>query len=213
MGSADLAVRRAQMGRSLQPMVQANGLRAVGEVGTGYWMALFGVPSPDANLALVDSDDTAIVAETKGKVEATGYPTVFMLAGPASTALLDGGWQAGGSMPFMNSPLAEGHLGTDARVRQATGDDFDVVCDLLAEAYGMTREVADSVGMVLRARTRDEVKIWLLVEGRHAVSTVTTSIVDDAACVWCMGTPARFARRGYGRALLGDVLRRAKDGG
>jgi hypothetical protein len=50
----------------------------------------------------------------------------------------------------------------------------------------------------------------LLIEDAQAVSTVLTSIVDDAVCVWCMGTPARFARRGYGRSLLTDVLLRAQ---
>ena len=42
---------------------------------------------------------------------------------------------------------------------------------------------------------------------------VLTSIVDDAVTVWCMSTPERFARRGYGRAILADSLLRAKSDG
>jgi len=71
------------------------------------------------------------------------------------------------------------------------------------------REVADAIAGILELGDAAG-KIWLLVDEAGAVSTVLTSIVDDAVCVWCMGTPARFARRGYGRALLTDVLLRAK---
>ena len=56
-------------------------------------------------------------------------------------------------------------------------------------------------------------KIWVLDEGDVAVSAVLTSMVDDAVTVWSMSTPARFARRGYGRAILADTLLRAKSDG
>ena len=49
-------------------------------------------------------------------------------------------------------------------------------------------------------------ELWLLEEAGEAVSMVATGLVGDAVSVWAMATPPRFARRGYGSALLSHVL-------
>jgi GNAT superfamily N-acetyltransferase len=208
----ELSLRRSQMGRSCQPWVVYGGPGAVGNVAAGAWLMLTGAPSPDANMALVHDGDAQTLATTRQAVEAAGYQTLFMLAGPSRGVELGSGWQPAGAMPFMSSLLNDEHLRRDRRVRRADESDFDNVVELLGDAYGMTREVAEACVLVLRAE-QDGIDVWLLVDDEHAVSTVMTAIVEDAVCVWCMGTPARFARRGHGRALLGDVLRRAKNGG
>jgi len=212
VNEGELSLRRSQMGRGCQPWVVHGGPRAVGDVAPGAWLMLTGAPSPDVNMALVHDGDAQTLATTKHAVEAAGYPTLFMLAGHSKGVELDGGWQHVGAMPFMSSPLNDEHLRRDRRVRQAEEGDLDTVVELLGDAYGMTYDVAEVCALVLRVE-QDAMYVWLLVDGEQAVSTVMTTIIDDAVCVWCMGTPPRFARRGYGRALLGDVLLRAKNAG
>ncbi len=196
------------MGRSIQPWVPALGPRAVGDLGAGHWVMLSGAPSPDVNVALVHDGEVLTLASARAGVETAGYPTLFMLAGPGRALELGPGWQHAGAMPFMSRVLAGDHLRVDRQVRRAGDGDVETVATLLADAYGMAREVAEVAPTILRV-DQDEMRLWLLVDDGQAVSTVLTSFVDDAVCVWCMGTPARFGRRGYGRALLDDVLARA----
>lgn len=80
MDEAELSLRRSQMGRSARSFLAA-GHRPVEEQGPGYWVALSGASSPDANMALVDSGDSALLVTVLEKVHESGYPTLFMLAG------------------------------------------------------------------------------------------------------------------------------------
>ena len=120
---------------------------------------------------------------------------LFMLAGAGRRSELSAGWQHVGETPFMAFALAGTHPRPDGRVRQAGIDDFDIVSELVASSFGLTQEIGDVVAGILKLGDAAG-KIWLLVDDARAVSTVLTSIIDDAVCVWCMGTPARFARRG-----------------
>ena len=207
MDEAELSLRRSQMGRSARSFL-ASGHHPVEEQGPGYWVALSGAPSPDANMALVDSDDSALLASVLGKVHESGFPTLFVLAGDGRRGRLGTPWQYTGDMPFMAFALTGSDLRPDSRVRQAGPDDFEVVSDLVASSFGLTQEIGDVVASIVQLGDGAG-NIWMLFD-ETAVSTVLTSIVDDAVCVWCMGTPARFARRGYGRALLADALLRAR---
>lgn len=208
MDEVELSLRRSQMGRSARSFL-GTGSRCLASAGPGYWVALSGAPSPDANVALVDTSDAAVLAAVVGQVQDSGLPTLIMLAGSGRGAELGGGWQNVGEMPFMAIALAGARLRPDGRVRRAGIDDFDIVGELVASSFSLTRDVADVVARILEVGDAAG-KIWLLIDGAQAVSTVLTSLVDDAVCVWCMGTPARFARRGYGRGLLNDVLLKAQ---
>jgi GNAT superfamily N-acetyltransferase len=115
-------------------------------------------------------------------------------------------------MPFMFSGLGEGQLRKDGRVRQARPDDRDAFAGLISESFEFDRSVADLMARTLELPD-DVAQVFFFWEGDTPVSTVLTSIVDDAVCVWCMATPPRHARRGFARALLGDVLARARDDG
>ncbi|MGA2527836.1 MAG: hypothetical protein ABSG36_01590 [Acidimicrobiales bacterium] len=211
MDEAELALRRSQMGRSCIRFV-ANGPRSLADQATGYWVALSGTASPDLNVALIDSGDSGILAKVMGRVEKAGLPTFVLQAGPSLDFDLGPGWLQVGEMPFMAFDLDASDPRPDSRVRQAHPSEREVFDGLLADAFGLGVEVADVVGAVVE-RDDPANDAWLLIEGELAVSTVLTSIVDDVACVWCMATPERFARRGYGRALLFDVLGRAKASG
>lgn len=212
MDEAELARRRIQMGRTCQPWAELSGARGVGEVGAGHWIMLSGGSSPDVNMALVHDGEPRTLAAVKGKVEDAGYPTLMMLAGPSGEGELGGGWEHVGAMPFMASELTDEHLRADPRVRRAGREDFDSVGELLAEAFVLEREDADVCARILLA-DQDAASIWLLLQDGEPVSTVTTALVEDAVCVWCMATPTRVGRRGYGRALLADVLLRSRQQG
>jgi GNAT superfamily N-acetyltransferase len=209
--AAEVVLRRSQMGRSVRSFFVA-GPRPSNDQGDGYWIVLSGAPSPDANMALVDSTDPAVLATALDYVEAAAVPAILMLAGEARSQGMRDGWQHVGSMPFMELALDSAHLIRDARVRQAGAKDFETVSGLLADAYGMEREIADVMAVLVRVDL-DDAWIWLLEDGGDAVSTVVTSRIDDTVCVWGMATPERFGRRGFGRALLGEVLGRARDDG
>jgi GNAT superfamily N-acetyltransferase len=82
----------------------------------------------------------------------------------------------------------------------------------MGEAFGLAIDVMyDVIAGVLSGANGP--KIWILVDGDVPVSAVLTSIVDDAVTIWCMSTPERFARRGYGRAILAHTLSQAKSEG
>jgi GNAT superfamily N-acetyltransferase len=116
-------------------------------------------------------------------------------------------------MPFMASDLDADYLGADSRVRQAHSHDVDVVCALMGDAFGLAVELLVDVTAGVLNDDNGATKILVLEEEDVAVSAVLTSLVDDAVTVWCMSTPERFARRGYGRAILADSLQRAKSDG
>ena len=72
MDEAELSLRRSQMGRSARSFLVA-GSRCVESQGPGYWVALSGVPSPDANMALVDTSDPAVLAPSWARSRTPAY--------------------------------------------------------------------------------------------------------------------------------------------
>jgi GNAT superfamily N-acetyltransferase len=189
------------------------GPRPVVDEGVGYWIALSGVPSPDMNTSLVSSGGMGVVARVLDQVTDAGVPSLFMLAGECQSEELGAPWQNVGEMPFMASDLDPDYLVADPRVRQADARDADVVCALMGDAFGLAIELMIDVTAGVLSDGDGATKIWVLDEEDVAVSAVLTSMVDDAVTVWCMSTPERFARRGYGRAILADSLLRAKSDG
>jgi GNAT superfamily N-acetyltransferase len=178
--------------------------------GDGYWWALSGAPSPDVNLAAVWTPDLAVLRQVEAAVREAGCPAVLSLAGPARSLSdqLGEQWSPVGSLPVMALPLEQAARRTDARVRLATPDDVDALTGLVGAAYGLGDEAA---GAALRAiGAGDEgCAVHTLVEDGRPVSAVVVSRAEEAVTVWCMATPPGHARRGFGRALLGDVLARA----
>lgn len=213
MQETELALRRRQMGLSVQVMAAANAPRGLGRIGDGYWLMLTGEPRPDVNLALVYTADVGQLESALLAVEASGAPTLLAVAGPATGTAPGAGWELSGAMPFMACELAGQDLRADDRVRRAGGADFDVVTGLLAEAFAMSREAAGAAARVLSLDDRSGLEVWLLEDDGVPVSTVMTSVVADAVCVWCMATPGRYGRRGFGRALLVHVLLEARGAG
>jgi predicted GNAT family acetyltransferase len=109
-------------------------------------------------------------------------------------------------MPFMASTLASAQMQADTRVHQAGPDDTDDVCAVMGEAFGFPSELMVDVTASALRDASGPTKIWLLVDNGAPVSTVLTSLVEDAVTVWCMSTPERHGRKGYGRAVLAHAL-------
>jgi GNAT superfamily N-acetyltransferase len=82
----------------------------------------------------------------------------------------------------------------------------------VGEAFGLP---VDDVALMLGPATSGEgsLRAWLLEEDGEVVSALVSGHVDDSISLWSMATPARLARRGYGRVLLASVLAHAQADG
>jgi GNAT superfamily N-acetyltransferase len=114
-------------------------------------------------------------------------------------------------MPFMAGDLAGMTLATDVRVRQATPVDLDAMTQLMSDAYGIAPEVAR--GCISATFNGKHMTMWLLENDGVPMSCCMTARHEDAVSVWCMSTPERFGRRGYGRAVLAHALAEARADG
>jgi len=89
-------------------------------------------------------------------------------------------------------------------VREAGFADFEVVSEIIADAFNLIEPVAQVLTGVLELPDT-EAKIWLLMDDGRPVATVLTSIVDDAVRgnegpvhpTWSLSSPPR---RGLSRA-------------
>jgi GNAT superfamily N-acetyltransferase len=205
MEQGDVARWRQQMGQGIAPWASKPGM--VGEVGATSWLMLTGAPSPDVNMALVYDDDPDVLSSVLKKIEQLGCPALVLLAGDGKTRAHDlaGAWEGVGEMPMMTAELTQAPHASDPRVRRAGPGDEEAVRDLIGEAYGLSPEIASICTEILQ-RPVDTMTIWLLEDDGRAVSTVTACRVQDVVSLWCMATPERFGRRGFGRSLLGAVL-------
>ncbi|MCU1589406.1 MAG: hypothetical protein JWP11_662 [Frankiales bacterium] len=213
LNESELARRRVLMGRGVQPWVTESHM--FGAAGDRSWSLISGSATPDLNLVLVHDDDPELLTEPLAEVARRGCPSLLMLAGPgkALAGKLPAAHAAVGEMPIMSADLATVPRQHDARVRRATAADIETVTDLLATAYGFDRAIAALAAAPLATASSGGMSIYLLEDEGQAVSTVTVCRTEDVASVWCMGTPERFGRRGYGRALLAAVLQIAYDDG
>src|ERR1017187_208149 len=82
---AELSLRRSQMGRSARSFL-APGRHRLEDQGPGYWVALSGAPGPDANMALDDSSDPAVLATVLRQIQDSGFPRCSCWPAPAATA-------------------------------------------------------------------------------------------------------------------------------
>jgi GNAT superfamily N-acetyltransferase len=210
---AELARRRTLMGRGNAPWLTEP--HHVGQVTDGSWTLLTGASTPDMNMVLVHADDAGLLDEPLAHIAKLDCPSLMMLAGPGKqlAATLPPSYTKVGEMPIMAADLADVPRQHDPRVRPTTAADAGTVTDLLAESYGFDREIAALAAAPLKAESMGGMSIYLLEDEGVAVSTVTACRADDLVSVWCTGTPARYGRRGHGRALLAAVLQIAYDDG
>ena len=191
------------MGTAIRPLLDIDG--SVVEAGAGWWLGLSGLPSADLNMALTDSASDHELLGLLGRIEAVGCPALLMLAADAKAAELPEPWTRVGAMPIMTADLADTPRLADSRVRLGGPQDVTPISTLMSDAYGIDRPLIEIVVDHVIKRS-DANKLWLLVDEGEPVSTVMSARVQDTVSLWCMATPPRFARRGFGRALLASVL-------
>ena len=210
MDAHELALRRTQMGRGITCLAAANMESAVED---GWWLVLTGAPSPDMNMALLHRDNRTDLAHVLERVAHIDCPALLMFAGEGRSlaSLLPAGWDDVGAMPVMAVDLAQTPTLPDPRVRRAGPADITTLTQLLAESYGMDPSLVEAMPAV--AGRDSDLVLWLLEHDGVAVSMVATFHDGDSVSVWAMGTPQRFGRLGYARALLAHVLHEAEQNG
>jgi GNAT superfamily N-acetyltransferase len=183
----------------------------VWRAGDGFWCALSGVASPDVNLAAVYSADRPALQAVETSVRQAGCPAVLSLAGPGLALAEDLGpdWSPVGTMPVMGISLGGAARVRDERVRRATGDDTGRLVELLRAAYGVADVTAAAMLQPLTTNDPD-CAVYTLETDEGPVSALVACQVQDTLSIWCMATAPEHARRGHGRALLGQVLRDAQ---
>jgi len=184
------------------------------EVLRGSWYFLSGLPAPDVNLAMVHQNDRDVLSKTLNEITRMNVQTCLFLAakGKNLSSELPDAWTHVGVSQFMGIVLSKSEQVFDARVSLVSLDDIDAVVVLLAESFLLDPTNFSFFVEILKSPNSLS-NIWLLKEDGVAVSTVTTTLIDDELTVWCMATPPQYARKGYGRALLNDVLARNADAG
>jgi GNAT superfamily N-acetyltransferase len=178
-------------------------------------MYLSGLGSPDVNMALVHGSDPRELHDVVSAIEQIAAPALLFLTadGLETAENLGAAWSHVGAMPFMIAEVDSTPQQADGRVRRATAEDRDAVLGLWVDAFGVKSEY---FGPLVDATVSDaggNIAAWLLEDNGEAVSTLTTGRADDALTLWCMATPERFGRRGFGRALLADTMARAASEG
>ena len=207
MSDVDISVARERMGKALGAWVASSKMSH--QVLPGSWYFLSGMPAADVNLAMVHEDDIDVLTKTLREISLMDVPTCLFLAadGKNLSSKLPDEWSHAGVFPLMTKALSNDVQEFDPRVSLATVDDIEDSMTLMAEAFLL--DPINFAFLVETSKSPDSLsKIWMLKEDGVAVSTMTTMLVDDALTVWCMATPPQYARKGYGKALLSDVLAR-----
>lgn len=204
----DLSTIRRRMGAVFTSTPPRDDLLSRDE--PGWWAALSGMPSADANMVLVHEDEPAAVKEALGLVAERGAPALFMLAGAAEPlgSELPPEWSHVGAMPVMTKEL--GGDADDPRVRAATMADLATCGSLMERAFGLPPEVASFFAEVW---IPSDGTFWVLEDEGSPMSAVFAHQVEDSVSIWCMSTPPEHQRAGYGRAVLGAALARAAANG
>ena len=212
MSDVDISVARNQMGRAFEFWATSPGMSH--EVLSGSWHFLSGFPSADVNMAMIHADDNDALAITLSAITNMNVPTLLFLAaaGKELSNRLPDEWTNVGVFPFMAKQLNASVDEFDYRVSVALLDDTAEVVGLLADSFLLEPNIFSFLIDTLK-NPDSAVDIWVLKDNGVAVSTATTMLVDDALTVWCMATPPQFARKGYGKALLGEVLSRSAANG
>ena len=213
MHDVDITERRQQMGRATAAWATIPG--AVHWVRGSSWMLLSGLPSADANYALVHGDDPSELADIVEAIDAKAVPTLLMFAGEGIALAEDLGseWSHAGAAPFMAADVTSTPRESDDRVRRATTTDVGTLAPLWADGFGLPVDICAPMVQAVTSHPGNDIAAWVLEHDGVGVSSVTTSRVDDALTIWSMVTPEKYGRRGFGRAVLGDAMARAEGDG
>jgi GNAT superfamily N-acetyltransferase len=184
-----------------------------GGSGEQWWAFATGGDSPDVNMALIASRETAAVDSALQIFSNANVPGNIMLAsaGLAHVSYLESfGFVGVGVIPFMAKNLEiNPAFNLDPPqlklVRAKTQSELDAVIELEADSYKLSVENCKTL-INMKIASKSNVAYWLLVDGDTPVSTVASGRVGTTSGIWNMGTPQQYQKKGYGKALLTSVL-------
>lgn len=184
------------------------------DVSASSWYLLTGFPTADANVALVHQDDSSALDKITEQIEKMAVPACVFLADHARALAseIGEGWTFAGTTPFMSLDLEAAELKEDSRVRLASQDDFEKVVALMSETFRMDYDTA-SQGASPMKNVNSKSDIWIIEYDGQSISTAITRRVDSSITLWNMATSPRFARKGYGRAIMNHALYQARQDG
>jgi GNAT superfamily N-acetyltransferase len=200
---------RASIGRQLQPWTTS------GEMGVGdtWWTMASGSPFAATNMSLIyggsdDSLDSALEVVSRREV-----PSIAVLSGAGlaqAGRLLDRGFAFVGANPIMAIALdptqTKSALSDGLEVRRVyVKKDTDMIVTLLQESFELPFEVC-TFFVSPEIALSPEVYFWLLFDQGQPVCTVTTTAEEGILGIKSMATPPSAQRKGYGKALLSQVL-------
>lgn len=178
------------------------------------WLALSGVPLPDFNYAVLDTQaDGALLRAFGGSIAERDLPAIVFLASAVGGALgpvaADLGLQHVGAAPLMvyrpertgadadTGPYQVERVTDEATLRETT--------PLIASAFSLPLDETNALyGQSLIARP--DIGVFLARRDGEPICSVTTTGADDVVGIWSMATPPRYQRQGAGRAALDWVI-------
>jgi GNAT superfamily N-acetyltransferase len=171
------------------------------------WIALSGAQSALFNEGLCHGPGGGDqLRPTVEELREAGFPATLGVAGEAMRdvqRLVTLGWTCVEAQPFMARPISG--LAPDPDVRALGADDIEAARALVQDAYQLPAELG-AFGVPEPAAHGTGHTAWGLFDEGNLVSYMGTAVVEDAAVVWTMATPARHARRGYAARLLSGAL-------
>lgn len=203
---------RSQLGQALQDWVSSPEMSF--GISASSWHLLTGFPTADSNIALIHQDEGKALNNIIELVERMAVPACVFLADDARSLSkrLRAEWNFTGTTPFMFLDLVDVELKEDPRVRLASRDDFEKVVALMSETFRMDHKTA-SQGASPMKNANAQSNVWLIEEDGQSISTAITRRVDSSITLWNMATSPRFARKGYGRAIMNHALHHARRDG
>jgi GNAT superfamily N-acetyltransferase len=200
---------RASIGRQLKPWTGSGEMCA----GDNWWTMASGAQIAEANMSLIygaseESLDSALEVLSRLKV-----PSVAVLSGAGlaqAGRLLHRGFAFAGANPVMAIALDPTQTGSvlsaGLEVRRAyVKKDTDKIITLLHESFDMPLDMCAFL-VSPEIATSPGVYFWLLFDQGQPVCTVTTTAEDGILGIKSMATPPSAQRKGYGQALLSQVL-------
>jgi GNAT superfamily N-acetyltransferase len=176
----------------------------------GGWLALSGENSADLNMGcILDGPEAASLLGTY-VAEADGLPAILMVENLTAELLEQGqhlGAQHVGAVPTMvwHQDHVEG-AGTGAcNVHPASSpQEAESAIALIAEAFSLDLDMCRNA--LAPAQDNPAATIWLGIRGSERVGAGVTVATGDIVGVYCMATPERQQRQGFGRAVLRGMM-------
>jgi GNAT superfamily N-acetyltransferase len=189
-----------------------------GETGTGGFTALTGLPIPELNAIGIYENAGVFEVLQPAAERRTGsqHPALVLVSGGIAAAAervtRRRGFVPGGISPFMQRSAEDLPMGiTRFEVSEMGSGDVDAYAHAASEPFSLPAHVVRRFGAATLGGSGS--RVYGLSDRHQVVSTVTVTGDGGPTGIWAMGTATSRQRRGYGAALLTEVMRRERERG